>query len=58
MSFSPPTNTVSFPIFASKCPCFAISSSRSSGLEPAISIPIRFSPEDVWTLKNLTSESP
>ncbi len=58
ISSSPPMKTVSFPIFASKCPCFAISSSRSSGLDPAISIPIRFSSEDVRTLKNLTSESP
>jgi len=58
ISSSPPTKTVSFPIFASKCPCFAIRSSKSSGEEPAISIPIRLSPEDVFTLKNLTSERP
>ena len=58
MSLSPPMKTVSFPIFASKCPCFAIRSSRSSGEVPAISIPIRFSPEDVETLKNFTSDNP
>ena len=58
ISFSPPMNTVSFPILASNFPCFAISSSRSSGDEPAISIPIRFSPDDVATLKNLTSDKP
>lgn len=58
MSLSPPMNTVSFPIFASKCPCFAISSSRSSGDEPAISIPIKLSPDEVATLKNFTSDNP
>ncbi len=51
-------NTVSFPILASNFPCFAINSSRSSGDDPAISIPIKFSPKDVVTLKNLTSDNP